>query len=200
MELAKESKVAKAKGNEKSEATVDDADEVEEPEEGPETATEGLLEDEDELKDASDPFEAHFADPDDNILATRLKSLEASHWTTQKSSIPRFGNVVMAMPQDEHSKTGMMLSPRSGPSELNLKQKLIGVTSKHRPDFDVLEKNITPSIFGYQDLLYCERSPKNSDSLRRLICLHIVNHVFKFVIIPQSTKRFIEKTLGPEIG
>src|SRR5258708_2609175 len=39
---------------------AEDADHVEEAEEGPETATYGLLQDDEDLEDASDPFESHF--------------------------------------------------------------------------------------------------------------------------------------------
>jgi U3 small nucleolar RNA-associated protein 25 len=67
----------------------------------------------------------------------------------------------------------------SGPAELKLKQKLAGVISKQLVEFDGLEKYIAPSIFNYQDILYCERRPTNSEILRRLVCLHVINHIFK---------------------
>jgi U3 small nucleolar RNA-associated protein 25 len=160
-------------------ASVEDADEVQEPEEGPETATDGLLEeDEDDLEDASDPFEAHFADPG-NVLSRRLKSLEKNLWTTQKLSVPKFGKVTLSFPGDEGDKSSTGLKPISGPAELKLKQKLAGFMSKERPEFDDVERYIAPAIFSYQDVLYCERRPTNSESLRRLACLHAINHVFK---------------------
>lgn len=34
-------------------------------------------------------------------------------------------------------------------------------------------------IFGYQDVLFSERTPKNADDLRTLTSLHALNHVFK---------------------
>jgi len=170
---------AKTEEEENLEAAAEDADEVEEPEEGPETRTDGLLEDEDDLEDASDPFEAHFADPDDNILSKRLKSLEKNQWATQKVTIPKFGKVVIGIPEIDDKNDRTRPKPMSGPGELRLKQKLAGVMSKQRPEFGDLEKHIAPSVFGYQDLFYCERRPTNSESLRRLACLHAVNHVFK---------------------
>ncbi|PMD44212.1 U3 small nucleolar RNA-associated protein 25 [Hyaloscypha variabilis F] len=162
-----------------SEVVAEDSDEVEEPEEGPETATEGLAEDEDDLEDASDPFEAHFADPDDNILSRRLKSLATSQWAAQKLSIPKFGKVVMSVPGSEEPRASSGLRSMSGPADLKLKQKLAGVISKQLVEFDSLEKYIAPSIFDYQDILYCERRPTNSEILRRLVCLHVINHIFK---------------------
>ena len=183
LDPAPERNAAQVTQDEVSDAVADDADEVEEPEEGPETATDGLIEeDEDDLEDSSDPFEAHFADPDDNVLARRLKSLEQSQWVTQKSSVLKFGKVIMSIPQKEDVKISALSNLVSGPAELKLKQKLASVMSKQRPEFDDLEKHITPSIFSYHDVLYCERRPTNSENLRRLACLHAINHVFKFVL------------------
>lgn len=164
-----------------------DADEVEEAEEGPETATDGLLEvgdEKEDLEDASDPFEAHFADPDDNLLAQRLKSLQDNHWATQKLLIPKFGKVVISIAQKEELKISAVLV--SGPADLKLKQKLAAILCKQCSSFDDLEKHIASPIFNYQDILYCERLPENAESLRRLVCLHAVNHIFKFVTIPPT--------------
>jgi U3 small nucleolar RNA-associated protein 25 len=169
-----------AKVVEEEDSAAEDADEVVEPEEGPETATDGFLEeDEDALQDASDPFEAHFADPDDNVLSRTLKSIEQTQWSTQKVSIPKFGKVVTGIPETEDTKSRIDLKPMSGSGELKLKQKLAAVMFKQRPRFDDLEKHLAPAIFSYQDVLYSERRPTNSESLRRLACLHAVNHVFK---------------------
>jgi U3 small nucleolar RNA-associated protein 25 len=177
---APESRPTKVGQEEDSGAGVEDADEVQEAEEGPETATDGLLEeDEGDLEDASDPFEAHFADPDNNVLSRRLKSLEKNLWTTQKLSVPNLGKVTLSFPGDEDNKSSTGLKPRFGPAELKLKQKLAGFMSRERPEFDEVEKYIAPAIFSYQDVLYCERRPTNSESLRRLACLHAINHVFK---------------------
>jgi len=158
---------------------VADADQVEEAEEGPEIATEGLLEDDDETEDSSDPFEAHFANPDDNVLAKRLKSVQNNQWSTQKTAFSNIEKAVLILPEDEAFTTNTALPKISGPGELALKQKLSAVMSKQKPVFDTLEQMIAPLIFNYHDILYCERTPQSGESLRRLACLHAVNHVFK---------------------
>lgn len=156
------------------------ADLVEEDEEGPETAAEELSEDEDEdSEDASDSFEAHFADPEENVLSKRLKALQLNHWITQKTILPKVGKAVASFPQIDDVKTEAVPPIVSGPGDLKLKQKLAGVISKQTSTFDSLESSIAGYMFNYQDILYCERSPVNSESLRRLACLHAVNHVFK---------------------
>lgn len=161
---------------------ADDVDEVEEAEEGPETATEGLLEEEDpDMEDSSDPFEAHFADPDENILSRRLKALQKNKWMTQKLSVPGIGKAVTSIPYDLQAKNLAIPTALPGPASLKLKQKLASIFVKQNPVFDSLERVIAPCLFDYHDLLFCERTPANSNRLRRLACLHAINHVFKYV-------------------
>lgn len=157
---------------------TEEFDVVVEEEEGPETATEGLLEEaEDESEDSSDPFETHFANPDDNILTKRLKSIQMTEWTSRKIVLPTIGKALTSVPQKDDLKSSE--SKVAGPTELKLKQKLLNVMIKQRPVFDTLEMHLAPIVFGYQDMLFCERSPANAEKLRRLTCLHAVNHIFK---------------------
>ena len=163
----------------KDEEGAEDADLVEEPEEGPETRTDGLVEEDEEPEDASDPFEAHFADPDENVLSQKLKAFQQNEWATQRAILPKVGKVVISTPQKDDIKSAAEPMSVSGYGELKLKQKLAGVMAKQRPSFDVLERSIAPLLFSYHDILYCDRSTANAENLRRLTCLHAVNHVFK---------------------
>lgn len=157
---------------------VDHVDEAEEQQEEPDIVTDDILEEDDNMQDSSDPFEAHFAAPDDNILARRLKALELNQWTIEKVPFQKIGKAVIGLPGKEDS-TRCAPNTISGPSELKLKSKLANAMSSQNPEFNQLEKHIAPLIFNYQDILYCERSTANSDCLRRLLCLHAINHVFK---------------------
>ncbi len=136
-----------------------------------------MLDEEDE-EDSSDPFEAHFATPDSNVLIRRLKALEQKQWTTQKKPLSKTTKAAFSMPEKEETKASEPASI-SGPNELKLKQKLANTMANLRPKFNDLEKSIAPLIFGYQDILYCQRTTVNADSLRRLTCLHAINHIFK---------------------
>lgn len=178
LEHTTEVKEVPGSDSEDLEGQAGDADIVDEAEEGPETATDGFLEGENDNEDASDPFETHFADPEDNVLLKKLKALQLNQWSTQKTLLPKFGKAVISLPQTDDAKTDIIPTV-AGPGDLKLKQKLAGVISKQRQTFDPLEQSIARYMFNYQDILYCERSPVNSESLRRLACLHAVNHVFK---------------------
>lgn len=156
-----------------------DADDVEEAEEGPETATDGLLHDDEDIGDASDPFESHFANPDNSLLSQRLKHVQQNQWDTEKATLQIGGKAVISVPKSSVSNGVSTTSSISSPEALVLKQKLSGAAMKQRPSFDKLEGSIAPFIFNYQDILFCDRRPGNAESLRRLTCLHAVNHVFK---------------------
>ncbi len=157
-----------------------DVDFVEEPEEGPEDDVEiEADDDDDDEEDSADPFETHFANPDQDLLEKRLKAIDSKEYTQTKlerndwkvvKSVP--GNDVPQI--KEHSTI-------SGPSSLKLKHRLVSTTNKQRPAFDELEQVLYPLVFGYQDLLFCGRTVKNAENLRRMVCLHAVNHVFKYV-------------------
>lgn len=152
-------------------------DYVEEEEEGPETATEGILDDDDEV-DITDPFEAHFADPDDNILGRRLKAIAKRSWSSQKLTLTGIGRAVVSIPEDGTTVASIPQAV-SSPGLLKIKQKLRGAVERQRPSFGPLESTMAPVIFGYQDILYCERTHSNAEELRRLTCIHAINHVFK---------------------
>jgi len=157
-----------------------DVDQVEELEEGPETAVDGVFEEEEhESEDASDPFELRIANPNDNLLSRRLKALKNRQWTTQKSSIPKVGKVIITTPDEIGDGDPGLPATVSSIGGLKLKQKLAASVTKQVTTFDPLEQTITPFIFNYHDILFCERSPATSERLRRLTCLHVINHIFK---------------------
>lgn len=135
--------------------------------------------DEEDNPDSADPFQVHFADPDDNALTKKLKSLQSRNWTTSKVSLGKIGTASIAVPQvdgiDEPPFSELVLEAGA----LKLKQKLANTIKVQNITFEPLEQTLAGHIFGYQDTFVCGRSPENSESLRRLTCLHAINHVFK---------------------
>ncbi|RAL65425.1 hypothetical protein DID88_000992 [Monilinia fructigena] len=146
---------------------ANDADHVEEAEEGPETAIDGQFEDDDE-EDNSDPFETHFANPDDNVLSRRLQHLEKGQWAVQRSILAKVGKAITSIPDYDEPKQTKPIST-SSPEELKLKQKLAGVIKKQCPAFDALEKSISPLIFWVSrfTVLTRDRVIKNNSRLAR---------------------------------
>jgi U3 small nucleolar RNA-associated protein 25 len=157
----------------------EDTDEIAEEENGSEAAIDEVSEGEDsDVESREDPFDAHFANPDENLLKARLQSLQKGTWSQERLTT-KTGKIVTAVPESANSEGYAEITSVSGPKELKLKQKLAVSITKQRRSFDDLEKTIAVHMFNYKDLLFCERSPTNSEKLRRLACLHAVNHVFK---------------------
>jgi U3 small nucleolar RNA-associated protein 25 len=159
---------------------LNEVDQVEEAEEGPELAVDGLLEGEQsDTEDTSDPFEAHFAGFDNDDVAGRLRAIQKDQWTTQKATTSSLGKVIFTVPEAIRGTEISLPEVISGPEGLKLKHKLSVSIARQKPIFDPLEKSLAPCIFNYYDFFFCERTPLNSESIRRIVCLHAINHVFK---------------------
>ncbi|KAI0164452.1 DUF1253-domain-containing protein [Hypoxylon sp. FL1284] len=155
-----------------------DIDHVDEPEEGPEADIVADDDEDDEIPDASDPFETHLVSPDQDGLQKRLKGIQANEWT-QSHTEQNGWRLIRNLPGEDSSGTTTLPTPIPGPSSLNLKTRLAETVSRKRPTFDKLEQVLYPLTFAYNDLLFCARTTKNAENLRRMACLHSVNHVFK---------------------
>ncbi|KAI0842664.1 DUF1253-domain-containing protein [Hypoxylon sp. FL0890] len=154
-----------------------DIDQVEEAEEEPED--EIVLDDDDEdIPDSSDPFETHFVSPDQDILQKRLMAIQANE-VSQSNSVQNGWRLIRNLPGKDSSQSTPLPPSISGPSSLKLKNRLVETASRKRPTFDKLEQVLYPLTFAYNDILFCGRTTRNAENLRRMACLHSVNHVFK---------------------
>ncbi|KAG9246285.1 U3 small nucleolar RNA-associated protein 25 [Calycina marina] len=151
----------------------------------------------DELEDASDPFEVHFADPDENILSKRLEALQLSQWSTQRVVLPNSETGVLSIPGAGETPSGHTFSKVRNSSDLKLHKKLVSIVEEQRPQFDELESTVAPLMFNYQDMLFYERKVSNVESLRRLVCLHAINHIFKTRERVMKNKVRLEKEQDP---
>ncbi|KAK5628603.1 hypothetical protein RRF57_004318 [Xylaria bambusicola] len=169
---------AEGENGEVSDDEGHDVDHVEEPEEDPSNDVELENDDDDDTPDAEDPFETHFVNPDSNEYNIRLKGVTSNvHQTKQ---VEKNGwRIFRSTPGQTPDQTTQPPAIFSGPSSLKLKHRLIETSNKLCPSFDKLEQVLYPITFGYQDLLFCGRSATNSENLRRMTCLHAINHVFK---------------------
>ncbi|CAN9197773.1 unnamed protein product [Alternaria alternata] len=132
-------------------------------------------EDDQEEQKLEQAYEKHFANPDENELAMRLKRIAANQWTSQKlDRKPGLGVGVFQVPSDEvKTPVRKLRSVR----DVELKARLVENAQKRIGTFDELEQAITPSIFGYQDLLFGARTVQNASRLRDITCLHALNHI-----------------------
>ncbi|KAH6655782.1 hypothetical protein BKA67DRAFT_249621 [Truncatella angustata] len=160
------------------EEVVEDEDDVEEPEEDPAEEVADLDDDsDDELPDDSDPFESHFASPDDAEVSKRLKAIQAKESSTNQAELNKW-RLTRVLPGTDSTQSARPLSTLSTSTELKLKQR-VGEAASKRPNLDRLEQVLYPLTFGYNDLLFCGRTPRNAESIRQMACMHAINHVFK---------------------
>lgn len=154
-----------------------DVDHVDEPEETPEDAPVEDLFDEDDDLDASDPFETHFANPDDNMIASRVKEIQQGQWKLNRVAQNPW-RFFINTPGTGHSDVELP-KPIGGPADLKLKKKLQESVLDKWTSFDQVEKLLAPVIFNNLDTLFCERTIANAADIRRMACVHALNHVFK---------------------
>ncbi|KAI9701515.1 MAG: rRNA-binding ribosome biosynthesis protein utp25 [Candelina mexicana] len=153
---------------------------VEEPEESAEQLPEEIYEegDIDQAGDASDPFEVHFANPDDNDLSQKLLAILKGYWAHTKLTY-------QGVQASELAYVNAGASPPLAHDvwrnlkNFRLKRRLIGPAEALIPHLNAAEAAVAPYIASYQDVLFCHRSHENAESLRRLTCLHALDHVFK---------------------
>ncbi|GKT90546.1 DUF1253 domain-containing protein [Colletotrichum tofieldiae] len=162
--------------DEKEGKDVDRVEEVEDP--MADLAEEEEQSDDEDEVDASDPFDNHFTTPDEDLTAKRVKAIQKKDWAF-KRTMSKVSKAVVTYPQLEGSDAPAIPSPISSLDGLKLKQKLRETASKKLATLDPLQQAIAPTIFNYSDVLYDNRNTQNSEGLRKLVCLHAVNHVFK---------------------
>ncbi|KAI8966593.1 DUF1253-domain-containing protein [Daldinia sp. FL1419] len=168
---------AVADGDNEGEYEERDVDHVEEAEGEPENEDESD-DDDDDIPDSSDPFETHFVNPDQGEVQKRLKAIEKNEYS-QSHSEQNGWRLIRNLPGKGSTQPAPLPAPIQEPSSLKLKNRLAETVNRKYPTFDKLEQVLYPLTFAYHDMLFCGRTAKNAEKLRRMACLHSINHVFK---------------------
>lgn len=149
---------------------VDERDEAEE-----ELADVGGEDSDDE--DASDSFETHFANPTPEYLSG-ITAASKNEWQNKKVVHPGIGGkVLFSAPTGSQAQPGRKVE---GLKDIKLKKRLEAPFSEINGEFTPLQKALAPYVFSHQDLLFCSRTSGNAEELRRITCLHALNHIFKY--------------------
>ncbi|XWW93812.1 hypothetical protein V2A60_001749 [Cordyceps javanica] len=148
-------------------------DEEEEGQEEEEMLQNGENEDDSEDEGGSlDPFDLHFAHPDEASSAKAVNAVKSDQWTTGRKMMGQLRATVQSAGSDSTFSSHDM-------KNIKLKQKLQETYAKIHPGLNEEQKQIASLLFSYQDVLYCDRNVENADTLRRLTCSHALNHIFK---------------------
>ncbi|KAF2159794.1 hypothetical protein M409DRAFT_70831 [Zasmidium cellare ATCC 36951] len=133
-----------------------------------------------ELHSATDPFEIHFANPDDNELSQKLKAIQGNDWKVEKSPIETYASKSTSIPSC--AKHDMSQKKRiKNLSDLALKERLARNLKATGATFlsSELEQSIAVHVFDYQDVLLGDRTISNAAALRSMASAHAVNHILK---------------------
>ncbi|OAA42113.1 digestive-organ expansion factor [Metarhizium rileyi] len=129
-------------------------------------------EDDEEL---TDPFDLHFAHPDDREVGNAIKAVKDKDWATTRALMSSLRATIMS--------AGLKSKPHvpspCGVEGLKLKHKLQEMASKKMDKLDEAQKSVLPLLFGYKDVFHCGRTVENATGLRQIVSLHALNHVFK---------------------
>lgn len=176
--LPKKRRVETTEDSSEPETLKEDIDQVEELEEVEDLGIDDA-EDAEDLHDDYDPFLKHFAQSENTELSQGIQDVKNESWTSRIFDSKLEGGYLIKVPQVSHSNIGHRTSILLDIDDLQLKQKLQKPAKKAIPSLDRATGSLTSSIFNYKDVLYPERSLRNAEILRKLTCLHALNHVFK---------------------
>lgn len=128
-------------------------------------------------EDASDPFEAHFANPTPEYLS-HITAASKNEWQNLKLAHPEVGGgISFSTPAGSQEQPGRRVN---GLKDVKLKKRLEAPFAKVNGEFTPLQKVLAPYVFAHQDVLFCSRTLGNTEELRRITCLHALNNIFKY--------------------
>ena len=179
----KRRKISNDQDSKDIEVLDEEVDPVEEPEGREDSGAEVLESDMDDAYQSGenhDPFIKHFGGPDDDKeLEQKIQAVKENNWSTMKPMKIQKWSHTLKVPVVSGAKPEPRSHTISAIKELTLKQRLRESSKKLMPPMDKLSSNLAFSLFNYHDILFPHRSLDNSEILRKLACLHAINHVFK---------------------
>ncbi|PHH80832.1 hypothetical protein CDD82_1490 [Ophiocordyceps australis] len=127
-------------------------------------------------EDSGDPFDVHFARPDEAQVAPAIQAIKKEKWSTKHMLFQSF-RAIISVPESGVNYDAP--KPVTSLESINLKAKLKGTTRKRLAGLTKSQQALIPFMMGYQDVMFCQRTVQNSEELRESVCLHALNHVFK---------------------
>ncbi|KAL8711369.1 MAG: hypothetical protein Q9220_004266 [cf. Caloplaca sp. 1 TL-2023] len=133
----------------------------------------------DQVDATNDAFSHQFVDQDDDQLLESIQKIKENQWITEKAG----GSAPWVSIYQRPSLTGEN-ERRPNRKDLvatnvKLKSKLANAAEKLLNECDDMTSRLASSILNYEDVRLAARSLQNADLVRRLISLHVLNHIFR---------------------
>jgi len=145
--------------------------------------------DEDSQSSTNDPFKVHF---EQNIDAVKMEKLVASKMNLSekkkmsgKEHCDYYTYPAHLVKELEANTTSINANDQELVEKAYIKEQLvdqwndINIHKKKNSAFTAAQLHLFPTIASYQDLYYSNRNFGNGEEIRRLYCLHVVNHALK---------------------
>ncbi|KAK9369529.1 hypothetical protein V1509DRAFT_619729 [Lipomyces kononenkoae] len=151
-----------------------------------------LAEEDEDEGDSSDPFQYHFASPNEELLKKMVDNAQAKQWSTEKFNATAGINGKLPRHSLSVQRPGSLTfhdeikSSATTSEALKIKRRLVSpfheVNKKYSSKgemFSALQKSLVPAIFSNEDLLFAPRSISNAEEIQNIYSLHALNHIFK---------------------
>jgi U3 small nucleolar RNA-associated protein 25 len=130
-------------------------------------------------EDSGNPFEWHFAAPDEHCLTSWIKSILDEGWATKRQAFAAMGQCLSNNPVVAIGESSPSEPYHKNSKDLPLKKRLIGPFVRENPQLSDIQQAVASPILRYQDLLFGARTVDNAAELRSIACVHALNHIFK---------------------
>ncbi|XP_048586436.1 U3 small nucleolar RNA-associated protein 25 homolog [Nematostella vectensis] len=129
-----------------------------------------------------DPFSVHYEQDLDDVIQAKLDSKDAFERVTLMDG--EVGKMMICKPVLEVPLVEVPKMKNLSLSHHKVKAKLIKTwdnlyNASGKASLSALQSNLFNYINSYQDLFYHHRTFENAEEIRRLYCLHAVNHILK---------------------
>ena len=131
-----------------------------------------------EATSSYDAFITHFENQDEAILQEKIKDVNEKSWSTVKG-FPSSDWKSMEFSPGRNHVVGPSKDSRILLKQFRPKQKLQHSAEGFLSSLTAIEAWIGETILNYQDILFTDRNAANASKIRKTICLHALNHVFK---------------------
>ena len=130
--------------------------------------------------DPQDPYEDHFVSNSGGSLATNIADMKAGSTQRQKGLLDHDLKVLSIRPSTlEHSLAPAQAGGLSRIEHAFLKSRIRSQAAQVQNDITKDVQSLSRLLFAYEDVMFCERTIKNAQSLRNQACIHALNHVLK---------------------